>query len=129
MLPKTTPVPTQPPVFDGSRMPEGELRSLSSGKSGEDVYWLHMKLKELGYYEGTPTGTYLGGTQKAVKAYQRAMGLSVDGNCGRSTWNSLMKLVEEENATPTPEPTFTPAPSATPEPVVVPAETATPQPQ
>ena len=129
MLPKTTPVPTQPPVFDGSRMPEGELRSLSSGKSGEDVYWLQMKLKELGYYEGTPTGTYLGGTQKAVKAYQRAMGLSVDGNCGRSTWNSLMKLVEEENATPTPEPTFTPAPSATPEPVVMPAETAPPQPQ
>jgi len=127
MLPRTTPVPTPAPEFDGSKFPEGEMRNLSSGKEGEDVYWLQMKLKELGYYNGTCTGTYLGGTQKAVKAYQRAMGLNVDGNCGRATWNSLMKLVEEENATPTPEPTFTPEPTV--EATAVPAPTVTPKPQ
>lgn len=115
MLPYTTP---EPPVYqyDGTRPPEGEIRNLSVGKEGQDVYWLQMKLKEMGFYNGTVTGQYREGTQKAVKAYQRARGLSVDGNAGKKTLNVLYQEVIEANATPTPLPSptlsATPAPAA-----------------
>ena len=114
MLPRTTPVPTQPPVYDGTQIPEGEMRALSTGKSGEDVYWLQMKLKELGYYEGTVTGTYLEGTKKAVKAYQKDNGLEADGYCGTRTLNHLYEQVRLANMTPTPEPVITPEPTVQP---------------
>ena len=120
MLPKTTPAPTQAPAYDGNVIPTFEIRTLSNGKSGEDVYWLQMKLKELGYYQGTVTGTYLGGTQKAVKAFQKANKLSQDGTAGKAVFNALFKMIEEANATPVPTdtvpPTETPAPTVTPPP-------------
>lgn len=123
MLPYTTPTP---PVYtyDGTKPPEGDMRNLYVGKEGADVYWLQMKLKEMGFYEGTVTGQYREGTQKAVKAYQRSRGLSVDGNAGRKTLNTLYQEVIAANATPTPvPPTPVPTPSATPAPA-----TATPAP-
>ncbi len=123
MLPRTTPAPTVSPVYDGQKLPEGELRNLSENKSGEDVAWLQMKLKEWGYYTGTVTGTYLGGTKNAVKSFQRANGISAEGNVGKATWNVIRALIEAENATPTPIPTpspVTPMPSATPSPTPAP---------
>ena len=65
------------------------MRSLSRGSKGEDVYWLQMKLKEMGYYNGTVTGGYYGGTQKAVKAYQKDNGLTADGVAGVKTQSHL----------------------------------------
>ena len=120
MLPYTTP---EPPVYtyDGTRPPEGEIRSLNLGKEGADVYWLQMKLKEMGFYTGTVTGQYREGTQKAVKAYQRARGLSQDGNAGRQTLNKLYQEVVQANATPTPMPTPTPTPTPTQTPAPTPA--------
>jgi len=85
MLPKPTPAPTPPPAYDGTLQPPQPFRSLNKGDKGEDVYWLQMKLKELGYYTGTVTGGYYGGTQKAVKAFQKASGLSADGVAGKKT--------------------------------------------
>ena len=89
MLPKTTPAPTEPPVYDASQEPPLPMRSLSRGSKGEDVYWLQMKLKEMGYYNGTVTGGYYGGTQKAVKAYQKDNGLTADGVAGVKTQSHL----------------------------------------
>lgn len=121
MLPYTTP---EPPVYDydGTRPPEGEMRNLNVGKEGQDVYWLQMKLKEMGFYNGTVTGQYREGTQKAVKAYQRARSLSVDGNAGKQTLKMLYQEVIDAHATPTPLPSPTPSPTpamatATPNPV------------
>ena len=37
-----------------------------------------MKLKELGYYTGTVTGGYYSGTEKAVRAFQKDHGITVD---------------------------------------------------
>ena len=79
------------------------MRALSVGKSGEDVYWLHMKLKELGFYTGTVTGQYREGTKSAVKAYQRARGLSADGAAGKQTLQTLYDEARSQ-ATPTPSP-------------------------
>ena len=87
--PKTTPAPEPFPEYDGLTVPAGEMRSLSVGQEGNDVYWLQMKLKELGFYTGTATGQYREGTQSAVKAYQRSRGLSADGTAGLQTLNQL----------------------------------------
>jgi peptidoglycan hydrolase-like protein with peptidoglycan-binding domain len=105
MLPKSTPAPTAPPVYDGKQPPPQPFRTLGKGDKGADVYWLQMKLKEMGYYMGTVTGGYYGGTQKAVKAYQKDNGLTADGAAGIKTQNMLYADV-----LPAKTPEVTPAP-------------------
>lgn len=116
MMPRTTPEPPVYPEYDGAEVPEGEVRSLSVGKEGADVYWLQMKLKELGFYSGTVTGQYREGTKKAVQAYQKSRGLKANGTANTATLNKLYEEVAEANATPTPIPTPEPLPAPTPAP-------------
>lgn len=105
--PYTTPAPPVYPEYDGTKAPEKAERALNIGKEGADVYWLQMKLKELGFYTGTVTGQYREGTQNAVKAYQRSRRLDADGVAGIATLNYLYNEVREANATPTPAPSKT----------------------
>ena len=88
---------------------------MNVGKEGQDVYWLQMKLKEMGFYKGTVTGQYREGTEKAVAAYQRSRGLGADGVAGKYTLNTLYNEVRQANATatPAPAPTLTPSPLPT----------------
>ena len=104
MMPETTPPPPTY-TYDGTTAPAEAERALSVGKEGQDVYWLQMKLKELGYYTGTVTGQYREGTERAVRAYQRARGLSGDGVANKYTLNALYEETRLANATPTPGPT------------------------
>ena len=60
-----TPTPSPAPVYDSYNPPETK-RQMVVGTKGEDVYWVQMRLKELGYYTGTVTGEYRGGTEKAA---------------------------------------------------------------
>ena len=105
MMPEVTPAP---PVYtyDGTTPPAQAERALNVGKEGQDVYWLQMKLKELGYYKGTVTGQYREGTEKAVRAYQRDRGLSGDGVANKYTLEYLYEETRRANtqATPTPVP-------------------------
>jgi len=118
-----TPTPSPMPAYDSARPPE-KIRQMNVGTKGEDVYWVQMRLTELGFYSGTVTGEYRGGTQKAVKAYQKAMGLEADGIAGRNTLN---RLYGDARVTPTVAPTATPTPPVlTP---TVPALLETPTPQ
>ena len=56
---------------------------------GEDVYNLQARLFELGYYNGRIDGRYSSETTAAVKAFQKANGLSADGIAGQGTLNKL----------------------------------------
>lgn len=56
---------------------------------GEDVRWAQARLNALGYNCGTPDGIFGPNTDKAVKAFQRANGLSQDGDIGPKTWAKL----------------------------------------
>lgn len=125
MLPYVTPEPTAAPVYAAGTLPEGEFRTLKKNSSGEDVFWLQSKLAALGYYSGHIGGTYLDGTVKAVKAFQKDHKLSQTGQVDRKTWNAIYA---EELATPTPAPTATPTPTPTPTPapVATPVPTAAP---
>ncbi|MEG0511974.1 MAG: peptidoglycan-binding domain-containing protein [Clostridia bacterium] len=94
-------------------MPPQPFHRLKKGSEDEDVYWLQMKLKELGYYTGTVTGAYYNGTAKAVKAYQKANGLYADGVAGINTLEKLYADVLA-GAVPSAEPSETVQVSSTP---------------
>ena len=100
------PEPTPTPVYTRENFPS-EYRTLYRGRTGEDVYMVQMRLAELGYYHGTVTGGYYGGTINAVEAFQRDHGLTVDGAAGKQT----QALLFDPALDPTPAPADTPAPS------------------
>lgn len=90
MLPKTTPQPTPLPTYDESTLPT-YTRLLKKGVVGEDVYYVQMRLRAMGYYKGTVTGGYYGGTIAAVKAFQKNNGLDADGVTGEKTYATLFR--------------------------------------
>lgn len=110
MRPVNTPLPTPEPQYTSDGAPAQPFRKLIRGSEGEDVYWLQMRLKELGYYKGTVTGQYYSGTVDAVKAYQKANDIYPSGKADAETQE---KLYAEALATPEPTPEPTPAPELT----------------
>lgn len=56
---------------------------------GANVAYLQQKLKALGYYTGSVTGTYDSATVSAVNAFETANGLVADGKVGTKTWPLL----------------------------------------
>ena len=56
---------------------------------GADVLAVQVKLTALGYYTDDLDGIFWKMTDEAVRAYQKAMKLKVDGVVGKITWGSL----------------------------------------
>lgn len=67
-----------------------ELPVLRNGSKGHSVKALQQLLNANGYNCGTPDGSFGPNTDKALRNYQKAYGLSVDGCCGEKTWGSLI---------------------------------------
>ena len=107
------PEPTPTPTYARENFPTS-YRTLSRGKTGEDVFMVQCRLAELGYYTGTITGGYYGGTIAAVEAFQRDHGLSVDGAAGQQTQALLFS--EALDPTPAAQPEATPSPEPSPVP-------------
>ena len=63
--------------------------TLRKGAIGKDVSDLQRILKRQGYLHGPPTGVYASGTVAAVKAFQKASNLPVDGAVGIYTLGAL----------------------------------------
>uniref|UniRef100_A0A7V4LDP9 Peptidoglycan-binding protein n=1 Tax=Desulfobacca acetoxidans TaxID=60893 RepID=A0A7V4LDP9_9BACT len=59
------------------------------GSLGEEVRLIQEKLKGLGLYPGPVDGVFGGGTEAAVRGFQRQQGLEVDGIVGPDTWKRL----------------------------------------
>ena len=57
---------------------------------GDDVLAVQRALENRGYYTGRVDGIYGANTEKAVRAFQQAAGLTVDGIVGPKTWSALM---------------------------------------
>lgn len=68
-------------------------RTLRRGSQGEDVRQLQTALAGWGYDPGTPDGIFGKNTEAAVKAFQKAQGLTADGICGPATWTALTEPV------------------------------------
>ena len=74
---------------------------LQTGSKGTKVKQLQQKLNELGYNCGNADGIFGKKTDAAVRNYQKANGLTVDGKVGNMTWS---RLFPEPSPEPTPEP-------------------------
>ena len=72
--------------------------TLKKGSSGTSVKNLQIKLKELGYYSGAVDGDYGNGTEKAVKKFQKAKGLSADGVAGPATLKAINGSKDTDNS-------------------------------
>ncbi len=75
-------------------------RALETGRNGFDVVFLQVLLADLGYYTGRVTGYYDDATLAAVRAFQRAAGITVDGIVGPITFYQLGK--RNPHAAPSP---------------------------
>lgn len=67
--------------------------TLRLGAYSDDVRTLQGALKALGLYAGAIDGAFGPRTLAAVKAYQAANGLAVDGIVGPATWTALLAPV------------------------------------
>ncbi|MDR8390598.1 peptidoglycan-binding protein [Aliifodinibius sp. S!AR15-10] len=67
------------------------------GSMGEEVKRIQRQLQELNHYLGPIDGIYGGGTESAVRAFQRSENLTVDGLVGPNTWEELF---DEEEVSP-----------------------------
>ena len=69
-----------------------EYAVLKEGTTGEDVRILQNKLKLLGYFPGSITGSFGPETKAAVIEFQTNNGLVADGIVGPMTWDKLFEL-------------------------------------
>lgn len=69
-----------------------ELNVLKKGAKGNEVKAMQTLLIGYGFSCGSSgaDGDFGSNTDKAVRAYQKAKGLSVDGSCGPKTWAKLL---------------------------------------
>ncbi len=82
-IPVFTPTPTTTPLT-----PENVI-VIRAGSMGEVVRRLQARLQELGYYTSRLDGVYLTDDIEAVRAFQSANGLKVDGKAGYETQTAL----------------------------------------
>jgi len=61
----------------------------SLGSHGDGVRRIETRLAALNLYTGAIDGSYGGGVESAVKAFQAAHGLATDGVVGEETWKAL----------------------------------------
>lgn len=64
------------------------------GSRGAEVLQIQERLQALGLYRGAIDGIYGNGTESAVKAFQRAEAIAVDGIVGPTTWAHLFEGAE-----------------------------------
>jgi hypothetical protein len=62
---------------------------IQRGSSGSDVAKIQTRLAELGLYRGPIDSSFGGGTEAAVKVFQRNNNLKQDGCVGEATWGIL----------------------------------------
>ena len=76
-------------AYFGMAYPE-PTATVKKGDKGTPVRWVQDKLCKAGYKVAVD-GKFGGGTDRALRKFQAANGLTVDGKCGRNTRNALKK--------------------------------------
>lgn len=69
------------------------------GEHSEDVREMQSKLKSKGYYKGSVDGKFGPETRRAVRKFQEAIGITVDGKPGDRTLTALYEGVGALNGT------------------------------
>lgn len=76
------------------------IKAMRRGDSGLTVKWLQELLLAAGHDLGAADGVYGQKTEAAVRAFQRASGLDVDGIAGKMTLAALQALDGEQDELP-----------------------------
>lgn len=71
-------------------------RNLKKGSTGSDVRELQTKLNSIGYDCGSVDGIFGTKTLAAVKQFQQAYNLAVDGIVGKNTFNKLAEVLKKQ---------------------------------
>nr|WP_300002548.1 peptidoglycan-binding protein [Tissierella sp.] len=93
----------KPPVSNNSSV-LSYSRALRRGAKGNDVRDLQLALKKLGHYNGSVDASFGPGTSDAVKSFQRAQGLPVNGNIASSTVRIINEVLTGKIAAGKPTP-------------------------
>ncbi|WP_067924098.1 GH25 family lysozyme [Alicyclobacillus shizuokensis] len=70
--------------------PSSTRPTLRMGDKGADVIQLQLLLYRIGQHPGAVDGIFGVQTQSALKAFQAACGIAVDGICGPQSWSHLL---------------------------------------
>ena len=95
--------PPKTPVNEPAKEnPSMSYKTIRRGNYGELVKQLQTKLQALGYNLGIcgVDGDFGQATEKAVKAFQKAAGLTQDGVVGKNTWAALEQAVNAQQTAP-----------------------------
>ena len=87
--PTAIPVATPTPVPSWEPITKDNVITIKAGSRGDMVLRLQNRLQELGYYTSRMDGVYLTDDMEAVRAFQKASGLTVDGKAGYQTQSLL----------------------------------------
>ena len=79
---------------------EGDNVILKNGSRGDAVKQLQTNLNKLGFNCGTADGIFGVKTEAAVKAFQKAYGLAVDGIAGPATLGKIEELLKKQEQQP-----------------------------
>ena len=71
---------------------KGSAGLLKKGSSNNDVTVFEILMTKLGYYSGSIDTQYGTGCVRACEIFQSNYGLTIDGQCGKNTWNKLFSL-------------------------------------
>lgn len=96
-------------IFVPTPSPAPTPSLLKKGDNGEGVRTMQSRLKELGYYNGSVDGDFGGGTEEALRLFQRQNDLDVDGIAAQMTFAVLYSDdAQQVTITPTPDPNAMP---------------------
>lgn len=101
------------------------LALVGTAQADNTIYSAQRTLKQLGYYNGTVDGEPGSQTSAAIRRYQVAMNLKVDGQLNSQTLKSLNVVTAPTSAPTKPVP---PPAKATPKPKPTPKPTPAPRP-
>lgn len=68
------------------------VRHVQLGSKGDSVKLMQSILKADGYYDGAIDADFGRMTEDALKKFQKAKGLDIDGSCGTQTWKALINF-------------------------------------
>lgn len=88
--------------------------TVKKGSTGGDVTVLQAALKTLGFYKAAVDGDFGPKTDQAVKDFQKAQNLVVDGIVGPRTWGALTTATQKPGEAPKPSEPNPPKPPVKP---------------
>ena len=98
-LPPTTAPTNAPSATATPSSTSSGSSTLKMGSTGSDVKRLQRRLKDLGYLTGSADGDFGAATEQAVRDFQSANGLSVDGKAGTRTIEKLYSSSAKKKTT------------------------------